>query len=624
MIYGYHNNILRVDLTTGLISSESHSDEFWRKYIGGRNYIAYTLLTELPSGISAFDPENIFICATGPLTGTNIAGGGRHSVGAKSPLTGGYGDAEAGGFWGAMFHRTGFDSLIVQGKSAEPIYLWINNGKVEIRSAKHLVRQSTYDVQKKIQDELHDSRVKVMQCGKAGENLVRYACVLNDVNRSAGRTGLGSVMGSKNLKAIAVLGDKMPQLAKMSELQDLQNWLMENYQKRSAWAVEIGTPSMVEILQELGGLPTRNFREGRFEGAESIGGTKMHQEIVTGRDTCYACPIRCKQVVEIKNKRYNVDPQYGGPEYETLCAFGANCGVDDLHAVAKANELCASAGLDTISTGSVVAFAMECFERGIINQQDADGLELRFGNAAAMITLIGHIINREGLGDVLAEGVARASYQLGRGADELAMHVKGQELPMHEPRFKQGMGLGYTVSPTGADHEHNIHDTDYTRSSAMERINKSFGLNIPAMKLDDLDSNKVTLFMYETNWRHFVNCLVMCYFMPYGYERTHNILNAITGFDVSIQDCLRVGERAVNLARIFNLREGINSVTDKLPERMYGSLLGTNGDIVIDREKMHTALQNYYRSMGWHLETGLPTASKLKELGLDDFIPSQA
>lgn len=620
MLNGYYDRILRINLTTGEVQVESRGEYFWRRFVGGRNFIAFTLLTELPKGTDPLSPDNKLVFATGPLSGFPIAGAARHSIGAKSPLTCAYGDGEAGGFWSTMFRRAGYDALIVEGKAKNPVYLFISKDRVQIRNADHLWGHSVLEVENIIRDDCGNDGIRILQCGIAGENQVRFASVMSDLNRAVGRTGMGAVMGSKNLKAVAVLGDRLPPAANREQLQEIQQWLLNNYQQRSKWAVEMGTPGMIEILQELGGLPTRNFQAGRFEGADQIAGKRLHAELLVGRDTCYGCPIKCKQIVEVTQGPYQVNPKYGGPEYETLCSFGSNCGVANLEAIAKANELCASAGLDTISTGSVVAFAMECFERGLLTLSDTDGLNLRFGNSSAMVMLVEKIYRREGIGNLLAEGVARASRQIGQGAEAFAMHVKNQELPMHEPRLKQGMGLGYAVSPTGADHEHNIHDTDYTRAAAMERINKQLGLNLPAMQLDDLGHNKVVLLRHEVNWRHFLNCLIMCYFMPYGYERTRDIANAVLGWDLNVGDCLTIGERSANMTRLFNSREGIDASADKLPKRMFDDLIGgpPTGS-KIDAGKMNRALSDYYQVMGWDVESGTPTVSKLIQLDLGDF-----
>ncbi len=414
MVHGYNGKILRVDLTNGTTSVEEPDEDFYRQYIGGRGFVSYFLLKELKGGVDALGPENKLIFAAGVVTGVPIAGSGRNSVGAKSPLTGGYGDAEVGGYWGAELKHAGYDAIIIEGKAKSPVYLWIEDSKVEIRDAKHLWGKTTGDCQKLIQKELGVSGVRVAQIGIGGENQVRYACVVNDINHAAGRSGMGAVMGSKNLRAIAVKGNQKVELSDTEAVNSLAKWLRDDL-KTNPGAVNMsknGTQGVLMALNTAGGLPTRNFKQGVFEGAEKISAPAMNESILTSRGGCYACPIRCKPEVAV-GEPYNVDPFYGGPEYETLAALGSDCGIDNLEAVSKGNQLCGAYGLDTISTGASIAFAMECFENGILTEKDTGGLKLNFGNAEAMLKLIEMIARREGLGGILAEGVALAAATLG-------------------------------------------------------------------------------------------------------------------------------------------------------------------------------------------------------------------
>ncbi len=615
MPYGYHGRVLRVNLTERSIAVEEPGDLFYRRYVGGRGFIAYTLLQELAPGIDPLGPANRLIFAAGPVTGHPIGGSGRHSVGAKSPLTGGYGDGEAGGFWGAELKRAGFDAIIVEGQADSPVYLWVHDGQAEIADARHLWGQPTAAVEATLRSERGDRQIKVAQAGPAAERLVRFACLINDVNRAAGRTGLGAVMGSKRLKAIAVRGRQAPPLANPEGLKSVAQWLAQNYKTEAAWAFKGGTPGGLMWLHEHGLLPTRNFRQGQFEGAEAISGQTMHQTILVGRANCYACPVRCKQVVEVAEGPYRVDRVYGGPEYETIAAFGSDCGISDLKAIAKANEVCNANGLDTISAGATIAFAMDCFENGLLSTADTDGLELRFGQAEVMLAVLDKIVRREGIGDLLAEGAARAARQIGRGAEELAMHVKGQEIPMHEPRGKQGLGLGYAVSPTGADHMHNIHDTEYTTEARIADV-KALGVLEP-LAVNDLGPRKVRLFVYETAWRHFTNCALICNFLPYNYARVCDIVNAVTGWETTIWDLMKVGERALNLACLFNAREGFTRADERLPQRFFepfrsGPLAGQ----AIDPAALAAAQDTYYQMMGWDPTTAAPTLAKLQELDI--------
>lgn len=615
MQHGLSGRILRADLSTGRLWNEEPEEDFYRRYFGGRCVIAYFLLREVPAGIDAFDPENRLVFAAGPVTGAPVAGAGRNSVGAKSPLTGGFGEAEGGGFFGAELKRAGFDAIVIQGRAERPVYLWLHDGEAEIRDASALWGMDTGESQAAIRQELGDDRVRTAQIGPAGERLVRYACVINDLKHAAGRTGLGAVMGSKNLKAVAVRGTLPFSMAEPERVQARAKWLAENVMNKARGLYDLGTASGLLYLNRSGGLPTRNFQQGTFEGADRISGEAMRDSILVDRGNCFACPVRCKRVVSL-GEPFNVEPRYGGPEYETLASLGSNCGIDDLKAVAKANELCNRYGLDTISTGTTIAFAMECFEKGLLSERDTDGVALRFGNAEAMLQAVETTARREGFGDVLAEGVLRAASRIGGAASGLAMHVKGQELPMHEPRFKQGMGMGYAVSPVGADHLQSIHDDGYRKPGPGLDEAKALGILDP-LASDDLSSSKVRLFTYRQYWESLRNCLVMCMFVPFDYDDTVELVRGVTGWNSTLWELLKVGERGATMARVFNVREGLGAEDDRLPDRFgqpfeSGPLQG----VAVDRNKMATAIADYYGMMGWD-ERGVPRPEKLRELSLD-------
>jgi len=606
---GFHNKILRVDLSTREVTVEEPDDDFYRIYFGGWGFIAHYLLTELEPGADPLGPENPLIFAPGVVTGAPAGGSGRSAVGAKSPLTGGFGGAEVGGYWGAELKRAGWDAVIVTGEAEEPVYLWIKDDEVEIRDAAHLWGQETLDVETAIQDELGETRARVAQIGPAGENLVRYACIIHDVNRAAGRTGLGAVMGSKRLKAVAVRGSQRLDVADQKSVIGIGKWLSENVPQTMQ---DYGTAASVTALDLMGGLPTRNFQEGTFEGAEAITGTTMAETILVKNDTCYACPVRCKRVVEAEG-RYDVSPEYGGPEYETLGAIGSACGIDDLEAIAYANQLCNAYGLDTISTGMTIAWAMECFERGLLTGEETGGLDLHFGNAEAMVALVEQIAHREGFGDLLAEGSARASRKMGEETEKYAMHVKGQEHPMHEPRIKFALGLGYATSPTGADHMHNIHDTFYAESPGHAR---AVGILEP-LPADDLGPEKIRLAKYEIDWQVFYNCLGLCMFMPYSKPQVRDLINAVTGWDTTVFEMLKVGERAMAMTRVFNQREGFTPKDDVAHWRFATPMpAGAAEGVAVSPETMADALDLYYEMRGWDKQTGAPTDAKLYELGL--------
>jgi len=614
MVAGYFGKVLRVNLSGGKISADEHDEDFYRRYYGGSALIAYYLLREVGAGVDALSPGNRLVFAAGPVTGVPIAGAGRNSVGAKSPLNGAYGQAEVGGFWGAELRHAGWDAIVVEGKAEHPVYIWIEDDRVEIRDARHLWGKTTLEVQKLIQKELGSRAIRVAQTGPAGENQVRFACVVNDINHAAGRSGMGAVMGSKNLRAIAVRGHQKVELADEKAVNALARWLRDDL-KTNRMAVgfsQNGTAGGLTAFSAMGNLPTRNFQQGHFEGAEKIGGQAINEQILVSRGGCFACPIRCKPHVGV-NGRYEVDPVYGGPEYETLGSLGSSCGVDNLEAIARGNQQCGAYGMDTISTGVTIAFAMECFEKGILTEKDTGGLKLRFGDADMMLELIELVARREGIGAVLADGSARAADVIGNGAAEFAMQVKGQEVPMHEPRCKAGLGMGYAISPTGADHCHNIHDTGYVMRIGSGP--RAMGI-LETLPSQDLSAGKVRMQLYGSLWQHALNCLVFCQFVPFASDRMTALLNGITGWNSNLWELMKLGERFITMARAFNVREGKGKADDFLPKRFLTPFeSGPLEGVAIKQDELSTAVETYYGMVGWDSE-GRPTRPKLEELGV--------
>lgn len=615
---GYAGRILRVDLTSGVVEVEEPGDKFYRRYMGGWGIVAHYLLQELPVGVDPLSPDNLLIFATGVVTGAPVAGAGRSVVGGKSPLTGGFGAAEVGGFWGAELTRAGFDAIVIRGRAERPVYLWIRDGQVEIRSAEHLWGQQTAEVEAALRAELGDERVRVAQIGPAGERLVRMAAVMHDRCRAAGRTGLGAVMGAKNLKAVAVRGSGSKEVADREALQAIGRWYREHFP--NTWALglgENGTANGVYQHQD-GGLPTWNFQRGTFdEGWENITGDRMRETILKERDTCFACPIRCKRVVEVTEGPYPVDPIYGGPEYESIAALGSSCGIGDLAAIARANMLCNAYGMDTISVGVTIAWAMECFERGLLTLEDTGGIELRFGNADAMLQMVEAIGRGEGFGALLGQGSYRAAQVIGRGTEKYVMHAKRQEIPMHEPRIKYGLGLGYAVSPTGADHMHNFHDVDYQKEEDIGDL-KTFGILEP-LPFNDLGPAKMKLAATVIPWQTLHNVLGFCMFVGSTIDppRVVEIVRAITGWNTSVHELLKAGERAYTMARAFNAREGFTAADDTIPWRFFEPFQeGPSAGNALPREGFEQARVLFCQMMGWDERTGAPHAWKLHELGV--------
>ena len=623
MLGGTHGKILHVNLTTGETRIEQPPDDFYRLLVGGRAVAAFFLLRDLRPHTGALSPDNLLIFAPGIMQGTNLPGAGRHGVGGKSPLTGAIGSSEAGGWWGHKFKRAGFDALIIRGRAESPVYLWIKNGQVEIRPAGHLWGQLTHPVEVAIRSELGDKRVRVAQIGPAGENQVLYASVMHDVNRAAGRNGLGAVMGSKNLKAVAVRGTMNVPVATRPRLTEVAKWLSDNYQTLASWATAPGrgTQDSLAWWGHHGALPTGNFSVPMWEERLNLTGERNYEMFFKDRDTCQACPITCKQVFEHESEDpyQKLNPAYGGPEYEAMAALGATCKVSDNLAVSKANELCNANGMDAISCGASIGFVMECFERGILTSRDAGGLEFRWGDAGVLLEAVERIARREGFGAVMAEGVARMSQRFGPATAEFNITVKGQELPMHEPRLKKALGVGYAVAPVGADHMMNMHDTDIAYDGeGLKRVNSVLEKPIGPQKPGDLGDEKMRAFHAEVNWMHFQDCAVNCHFYPYRYDHMAAALSGVTGVEYSRHDILAVGARAQTLSRLFNLREGFTADDDKLPKRVMKAFeSGPLAGIEISAESFNWAKRRYYELMQWDPDTGVPTAECLSSLGID-------
>ena len=614
---GYTGKIAHIDLSAGKVEIETPAESFYRHYWGGQGLVGYYLLHEMPAGVDPLGPDNLLVFATGVMTGGPMGGFGRHSVGARSPLTGGFGESEAGGYWGAELKKAGLDALVIAGCAPRPVYVWVQDGEIEIRPADDLWGRTTAETLGQICSTHGDSLIRAAMIGPAGENLVRFACINHDLHYFAGRTGLGAVMGAKKLKAVAVRGHQAITPADPEVVRQVARWLSQTYPTNAGMSsLHInGTAGGVSGLNTLGALATRNFQEGFFEGAKAIAGETLTETMLAGRNSCYACPVRCKRVVTARPE-HPFDPKYGGPEFETLAAFGSNCGVDDLAAVCKANALCSAYGLDSISTGVTISFAMECFENGLIPAGEAGGLELRFGSSAAMLGLIEQIAHREGLGDLLAEGTRRASEKIGGTSAEYAMHVMGQEIPLQEPRLAHHRGLGYVINETGADHLAGAPETFFEKEGPRLASYRALGSFQPS-PLHGFDDEKLRLFVYSHIWYSFADCAVLCLFIQYSFEQVRQLAQAMTGWETSIWEMMKVGERAATMAQAFNVREGLDPRANKLPKRFYRALKNTPTTTeAIDPDRIEWARRRFLVMLGWDAETGAPTSGKLAELGL--------
>jgi aldehyde:ferredoxin oxidoreductase len=626
---GYAGNILHVDLTNGTLTVENPPDSFYRKYLGGSAMGMHYLLSKMKPGADPLGPENVLTLMLGVTTGAAISGQSRATLNAKSPLVDGIGDSQMGGFFPAEMKFAGFDGLVITGRSAKPVYLWLNEGKAELRDAAHLWGKTTSQVDDLLKKELADDKIEIAQIGPAGEKLARLAAVINMANRAAGRTGLGAVMGSKNLKAVAVRGkSKRLPVADAKAINALARSgaaVLDDNGDVKGLQVH-GTASVVAFQNSLGTLPTFNYNAGQFEHFEPISGEVMTETILKERDTCYACTVNCKRVVETEFQGKPVERRHGGPEYETLSTFGSYCGVSDLSAVAYANKICNEYGLDTIGTGATIAWAMECFENGVLTEKET-GFPLKFGDAAAMVKATEQLAAREGFGNVLAEGSRKAADQLERGHDFL-ITVKGAEAPAHMPQAKRSLGLIYAVNPFGADHQSSEHDPMIEEGTAgdlyLGRL-KRLGFE-QTQTPRSLDDDKVRFALKTQQFYSFLDSCNLCQFVwgpawtLYGPQETVEAVQAVTGWnDFTVDELMTVGERRLNMLRLFNAREGIDRQADKLPKKFFAALQGAGptAGVALTHEEISRAQDAYYEMSGWDKATGNPTPDTLKRLELE-------
>ncbi len=624
---GYTGKILHVDLTNGTLTTETPPESFYRKYIGGSAMGLHYVLKEMKPGADPLGPDNVLTLMLSVTTGAPISGQSRMTANAKSPLVDGIGDSQAGGFFPAELKFAGYDGIVVKGKAEKPVYLWIKDGQAELRDASHLWGKTTSQVEDQLKSELGDNKIEVAQCGPSGEKLSPLAAIINMSNRANGRTGLGAVMGSKNLKAVVVRGSsKRLPTAEAKNLNELAKTGAASLDGNAdvKGLQDHGTASVLSFQNSLGTLPTFNYNAGQFEGFEPISGEVMTETILTNRDTCYACTVNCKRVVETEFNGRKVEPRYGGPEYETLSTFGSYCGVSNLDAVAYANQICNEYGLDTIGAGATVAWAMECYENGLLTEAEV-GFPLKFGDAEAMVKATEMLAKREGFGNVLALGSRKAADKLERGHDYL-ITVKGAEAPAHMPQAKRSLGLIYSVLPFGADHQSSEHDPmieDGASDLYMSRL-KLLGFD-STQKQYSLGDDKVR-FAYKTQvFYSFLDSCDLCQFVwgpawtLYGPAETVDFVKRVTGWnDFTLDELMLIGERRLNMLRAFNAREGIDRQADKLPKKFFKALQGEGptGGVTLSQDELHTAQDKYYELAGWDKATGNPTAATLERLDL--------
>jgi aldehyde:ferredoxin oxidoreductase len=624
---------LDVDLSKRRVVAKDVSENVRKNYIGGWGFGAKILWDELKPGVDPLGPENILVVSTGPFTGTGVTGSGSVFYEYKSPLTGIWGENRSGGEFGTTLRRAGFDAIVIRGKADKPVYLLVNNGEAEIKDAEELWGKTTHETT----DILAKEKGMSVACiGPAGENKVRFAAIMNDRDRAAGRCGGGAVMGAKNLKAIVATGNKKAEIAEPEKLKDSISKLREGMKN---WPFNPsvgshGTISLVSLLNGLGCLPTKNFKTTYFEDAAKISAEALEGKYLLKSTACHGCVVGCGRYSEVKAGKYQTPPGEG-PEYETTDMLGADCMVSNLEAVIQANHLANSFGLDTISTGSVIAFAMEAFEKGYLTTKDTGGLEIKWGHADVLLELISLIAKQEGIGKLLAQGVRAAAKELTKRnptlppAEDFAVHVKGLEVPAHDPRAEsKNLAIQYAITPRGACHMHPTWPAAWD-FVPLDNGLKDYGLPpSPADRLAEVGIKRGEAYRLLALHGELTGALGMCIFYNWGLEEQGSCLtpalvaelySSITGDKVSGAALLKIAERVWNLKRCFNVREGISRKDDKLPKRLLEPVeTGPSAGKTVDN--LEGMLDEVYDAFGWDKKTGKPKREKLEELGLGGVI----
>jgi aldehyde:ferredoxin oxidoreductase len=618
-MHSYAGTVLRVDLSEGRALRCPTEEHLARAYLGGRGLNIKRLWDELPAHVDGLSQLNKLVFGAGPMVGTSFPGGARFNVSAMSPQTGILGDSNAGGFFAAELKYAGYDQLILEGKAPYPVYLWIHDDRVVLRDARGLWGKDVWETTCALREELGDPDVQVAAIGTGAEHGVRFAGVFVDLNRPAARTGMGTVMAAKNLKAVAVRGTGFVTVADIARFTALIEQLDEAIYAHPEYEVRsrLGTTKLIRALNAIGGLPTRHFQQGTFEAADAVSGEAIEALYKVKSKACFACTIPCSRYLVVEDPRFP-GLRLEGPEYEPLAGFTARVGNDDLALALKCVDLANRYGLDAISLSEVIAWSMECYQRGLLSREEADGLDLAWGNGTAILALIHKVAHREGFGDLLADGVRVAAERLGRGSDALALHGKGLELFQADVRTIKAYGLGNAVSSRGADHLRS--EPWFELSNDPEEGIRRYGIAETADRLAHKGKGLVVKHFEEM--AAVADALGVCKntynnMEVLDWEGTAELLQAATGWAWTGEQVRQVGERIVNLERLFNAREGLGRADDTLPRRFLdeplGESSGPSAGSVLELEPM---LDEYYRVRGWDLDTGLPMPSKLAELGL--------
>jgi aldehyde:ferredoxin oxidoreductase len=615
-LYGYTGKILRIDLSSKKVKTESLNSETARKYIGGRGLNSERVYREIPSGIDPLGPENKLMIATGPLVGTMFPTASRFNVSAKSPQTGIFGDSNAGGHFAPEMKFAGYDQIIIEGMAEDSSYIFIKDEDVQIRSSSQMVYDTVFDADRKIKNDLNDPMVQTLICGPAAERGVKISGLFANQARAASRTGMGAVMASKNLKAVAVRGTGYIEVADPKAFEDIVLKLEKEIREHEQYPGRrlMGTTRILMMANDAGFLPTRNYQQGTFESAYDVSGEKLARDYNVKTRGCFACTIPCSRIYRVRDGPY-MGLHGEGPEYESLGSFSSRIGNSDIELALKANDLCNQYGLDILSVAGSIGWAMELYEKGILTKEDTRGIEYTWGNPEAVLTTIHQVANREGFGEVLAGGTRSAAEELGKGLDE-AIQVKGMDLIMADPRGLKGFGLGYAVASRGGDH---IRSEPFIELSDDPSIGeKMFGE--PGATLRRSDKGKGKLINYFEDWCAVIDALEVCKnimqnMMLLPFERVSEVMEVTTGLKLSPEDVRKAGSRIITIERLFGVREGINRFDDDLPKRFKEQVLDNpnSGGVVVNLDLM---LDEYFSERGWDIETGVPTIESLRKLGI--------
>lgn len=607
MAGGYMGKILKVDLTRQELKDEVLDEKLGRQFIGGYGIGARVIFSQQRAGVDPLGPDNILAMLTGPLTGTPAISGTRFTVAGKSPLTGGWGDANSGGYFAAYLKFSGYDALFFTGASEKPVYLFINNGKAELRDAGHLWGKDTYETDDMLKAELGKD-VAVACIGPSGEKLSRVSCVMHNKGNAAGRSGLGAVMGSKRLKAVAVKGKMTVPVADEEKTRELRRKYLGKLGGDFKKISEFGTTFVTVKSARDGDSPVKNwggvgvidFPDAEPLGADSIAARKLKKQ------ACYQCPVGCEALMREGSGEYKYQAGSFRPEYETIAMLGTNCLNNNIESVLKANDICNRYGIDTISAGAIMAFTMECFEKGLINRADTDGIEMTWGNHQSLVAMMEKMARREGFGDILADGVKLAAQRIGKGADKYAIHVHGQEVPGHSPCAGFHWPATYIANATPARH---TQGSEGFNQELLPKYDKgSFSGRGQAHKIG-------------MSHQHSLMCCGMCLFVDMVLPSVHvmtEFMRTVTGWDITTDELVITGERIENIRQAFNIREGLNLLNFQIPGRILGKPPQREGPLAGITVDEDTLVREYLVAMDWDIETARPSQKKLLELGLAD------